>query len=167
MIPRTRGRGDRAVRLRRMTICLIRSSYGLKTGAPSNWCSRSPPTAASATPPTMPLPENTLTATLRSGTAAGYSRAGMHSIEPRWYRPKMPRTSIRSRPHEALSYRIELWHDDGADKRVLARAVNLQLARAIFRAATDEHPEARITISRGTSIIADSSGDENPGQTGN
>jgi len=77
----------------------------------------------------------------------------------------MPRTSTRSRPHEALSFRIELWRDDGAEKRVLARAVNLQLARAIFRAATDEHPEARITLSRGTTVIADSRTQENTDQT--
>jgi hypothetical protein len=30
------------------------------------------------------------------------------------------------------------------------------LARAIFRAARDEHPESRITLGRGSRIVADS-----------
>jgi hypothetical protein len=68
----------------------------------------------------------------------------------------MSRTGTRSRPQETLSYRIELWESGGDGKRVLARAVNAQLARAIFRAATEEHPEGRITLRRGNRIVADS-----------
>lgn len=68
----------------------------------------------------------------------------------------MPRTSPRSRPHETLPYRIELWDAAAEERRILARAINAQLARAIFRAASEEHPEARITLRRGQRIVADS-----------
>ena len=42
----------------------------------------------------------------------------------------------------------------------LARAVNAQLARAIFRAATGEHPGSRITLRRGARIIADTAAEQ-------
>lgn len=63
----------------------------------------------------------------------------------------------RSRPPDGLPYAVELWNADGALKveRVLARAANAQLARAIFKAAQGEHPERRITLRRGNRIIAD------------
>lgn len=67
----------------------------------------------------------------------------------------MSRTS-RLRPQETLPYRIELWDAVADERRILARAVNAQLARAIFRAASAEHPEARITLRRGNRAIADS-----------
>ncbi len=58
---------------------------------------------------------------------------------------------------EKLPYSIELWDNGGgALERVLARALNAQLARAIFHAAQKEHPEARILLRRGTRTIADS-----------
>jgi hypothetical protein len=61
---------------------------------------------------------------------------------------------------EDLPYRIELWqaprHD--AVERVLARALSATLARAIFQAAQSEHPERRITLSKGAHVIADSAG---------
>jgi hypothetical protein len=68
----------------------------------------------------------------------------------------MPRTSTRSRAQETLPYRIELWDAAAEERRILARAVNVQLAGAIFRAASEEHPEARITLRRGSRIVADS-----------
>jgi hypothetical protein len=60
---------------------------------------------------------------------------------------------------EALPYRVELWQADGRDAmdRVLGRAVNAQLAHAIFKAAKDEHPERRVILREGNRIIADSS----------
>jgi hypothetical protein len=63
-----------------------------------------------------------------------------------------------SAPAEELPYRVELWRDGVGEavERVLARAVNVQLARAIFKAAQSEHPERRLTVRRGTSIILDS-----------
>jgi len=73
--------------------------------------------------------------------------------------PKTSRTGTASRPQqEDLPYRIELWHADGSDaiERVLARAASAQLARAIFKAATGEHPDRRITLSKNNRIIADS-----------
>jgi hypothetical protein len=63
-----------------------------------------------------------------------------------------------SMPAEELPFRVELWHDAGDDavERVLARAASAQLARAIFKAAQDEHPERRITLREGNRIVADS-----------
>jgi hypothetical protein len=58
---------------------------------------------------------------------------------------------------EKLPYSIELWDSGGhALERVLARALDAQLARAIFHAAQKEHPEARILLRRGTRTVADS-----------
>ena len=68
----------------------------------------------------------------------------------------MPRTAPRSRPQETLPYRIELWDAATEEKLILARAVNAQLAQAIFRAVSGEHPEARVTLRRGNRLIADS-----------
>ena len=63
-----------------------------------------------------------------------------------------------SRPQEALPYLIELWRADGRDEveLVLARAMSVQLGRAIFRAATEEFPSRRITLRKGDQITADS-----------
>ena len=60
-------------------------------------------------------------------------------------------------PGEHLPYRVELWTGDDRDvvERVLARAANAAVARAIFKAARDEHPERRITLRRGVRIVAD------------
>jgi len=74
----------------------------------------------------------------------------------------MSRTATRPRPQEALPYRIEFCDADGRKKRVLARAATAQLARAIFRAATAEHAESRITLCRGARIIADSRAEQSP-----
>jgi hypothetical protein len=55
--------------------------------------------------------------------------------------------------------RIELWdHDGRSPQRVLARALNAPLARALFKAAQKEHPDRRILLRRGARIIADSTG---------
>ena len=58
---------------------------------------------------------------------------------------------------ERLPYRVELWNAENHDavERVLARAANASLARAIFKAAQDEHPERHITLRRGARIVAD------------
>jgi hypothetical protein len=71
----------------------------------------------------------------------------------------MSGTSTPQEPLEELPYRVELWHVDGVDtlERVLARAVNLHLARAIFKAAAEENPKRRITLREGTRVIADTS----------
>jgi hypothetical protein len=72
----------------------------------------------------------------------------------------MTRTADPPRHAEALPYRIELWHEEGQAtvERVLARAVTVQLARAMFQAAKDEHPERRITLRKGNRILSDSAG---------
>jgi len=68
------------------------------------------------------------------------------------------RSDGASAPKEELPFRVELWHDGGGDavERILARAANAQLARAIFKAAQREHPERRITLRKENRIIADS-----------
>lgn len=61
-----------------------------------------------------------------------------------------------SQPPEDLPYRIELWRAGGGEvERVLARAASVQLAHAIFRAAQQEHPDRRVTLSLGRKIVAD------------
>jgi hypothetical protein len=71
---------------------------------------------------------------------------------------KVPKGDAPSAPKEELPFRVELWHDGGGDgiERILARAANAQLARAIFKAAQGEHPERRITLRIDDRIIADS-----------
>lgn len=71
---------------------------------------------------------------------------------------KISRSSVAPPGTEELPYRVELWHDGVGDRieRILARALNAQLARAIFKAATGEHPNRRITLRKGTRLIADS-----------
>jgi hypothetical protein len=60
-----------------------------------------------------------------------------------------------SAKNATLPYRIELWDPQKKDiERVLARAVSAPLARAIYAAALDEHPERRITLCRGERVIA-------------
>jgi hypothetical protein len=74
---------------------------------------------------------------------------------------RISRGSVAPAETEELPYRVELWHDGAGDavERVLARALNTQLARAIFKAAKDEHPNRRITLRKGARVIADSSGE--------
>jgi hypothetical protein len=67
----------------------------------------------------------------------------------------MSRSASRP-PQEALPYRVVVWNAAEHEPRILARALNAPLARAIFRAATAEHLEARITLYRGSRVIADS-----------
>lgn len=59
---------------------------------------------------------------------------------------------------EILPYRIELWDAVSGQtvERVLARAMNAALARAIFKAALTEHPDRRITLCRGARTMSDS-----------
>jgi hypothetical protein len=75
---------------------------------------------------------------------------------------KISRTRAASAETKELPYRVELWHDGRGDtvERVLARALNAQLARAIFKAATGEHPNRRITLRKGTRVVADSGWDK-------
>jgi hypothetical protein len=70
---------------------------------------------------------------------------------------KVGRLGVVATQTDKLPYSIELWDDDReALERVLARALDAQLARAIFHAARKEHPEARILLRRGARTIADS-----------
>lgn len=57
---------------------------------------------------------------------------------------------------ENLPYRIELWDTRSRKvERVLARAARTALARAIFKAAQQEYPDRRVTLRRGTRLIAE------------
>ena len=70
---------------------------------------------------------------------------------------KVERLSVASTQAERPPYSVELWDRTGnALERVLARAIDVQLARAIFHAARKEHPDARILLRRGARTIADS-----------
>lgn len=58
---------------------------------------------------------------------------------------------------ESLSFVVELWRpEQDAAERVLGRAVNLTLARAIYLAALQDFPDRRIILRRGQAIIVDS-----------
>lgn len=58
---------------------------------------------------------------------------------------------------ESLPYCIELWDAARtAVERVLARAFSAELARAIFKAATGEYPDRRVTLRHGDRTISDS-----------
>jgi hypothetical protein len=72
----------------------------------------------------------------------------------------MSETESQSSASEDLPYRIELRRADTPDtvESVLARALNAELALAIFRAAQGEHPGRRITLRKGSMIVADSAG---------
>jgi hypothetical protein len=70
---------------------------------------------------------------------------------------KIGRFGVVAGPADKLPYSIEIWNARGHSlERVLARALNAQLARAIFHAAQKEHPEQRILLRRGSRTIADS-----------
>ena len=70
---------------------------------------------------------------------------------------KAGRLSVVATRTEKLPYSIELWDSAAAElERVLARALDAQLARAIFHAARKEHPDRRVLLRRGSRTIADS-----------
>lgn len=70
---------------------------------------------------------------------------------------KAGRLGIVETQNDKLPYSIELWDDGGQTlERVLARALDAQLASAIFQAARKEHPDFRILLRRGARTIADS-----------
>ena len=55
-----------------------------------------------------------------------------------------------------LPYCVELWaENDSAVQKVLARAATASLARAIFSAACDEHPERRLTLRQAGRVLED------------
>jgi hypothetical protein len=70
---------------------------------------------------------------------------------------KLGRLGRMATQGDKLPYSVELWDDGGQTlERVLARALDAQLANAIFHAARKEHPDARILLRRGARTIADS-----------
>ena len=61
---------------------------------------------------------------------------------------------------DLLPYAIELWSAYGVDtvERILARVADIQLARAIFETARREHSDRRVTLRRGSELLADTAG---------
>jgi hypothetical protein len=86
-----------------------------------------------------------------AGSAARYILAPGHDPEDEGGKPV--RLDRPQAAREDLPYKVELRRPDGA----LARALSTQLARAIFNAAKGEYPERRITLCKGSRIIADTS----------
>lgn len=69
---------------------------------------------------------------------------------------KIARLGSAAAQHDKLPYRIELVADgENASERVLAMALDANLARAIFLAAQKEYPERRIVLRRGSRTVAD------------
>lgn len=57
---------------------------------------------------------------------------------------------------ERLPYAVELWDAGaGAVERIIARAYNAALARAIFKGAQAEYPDRRLTLRRRGRVLAD------------
>ena len=78
-------------------------------------------------------------------------------VEREQQKSKVATLGAAGAQQEKLPYRVELWASAEREiERVLARAFNAPLARAIFKAARSEHPDRRITLRRGSRIIADS-----------
>ena len=66
------------------------------------------------------------------------------------------RTETPAAQSESLPYSVELWRAADTVERVLGRAANTILARAIFNAAISEHPGRRITLRLGEEIVQES-----------
>src|SRR5436190_18078854 len=124
---------------------------------------------ASVMRPTTPQPENIRIVISRCATKVASSPAGAapstdipipaSGIDTAMIEriARAGRLSVVATQTDALPYSIELWDEGGeALERVLARAIDAQLARAIFHAARKEHPDGRILLRRGSRTIADS-----------
>jgi hypothetical protein len=70
---------------------------------------------------------------------------------------KIARISSAGAKQDKPPYRIELCGDgESTPERVLAIALDANLARAIFKAAQREYPKRRIVLRHGSRTIADS-----------
>lgn len=70
---------------------------------------------------------------------------------------KIARISSAAARQDKLPYRIELCGErNDAPERVLALALDANLAHAIFQAAQKEYPQRRIVLRRGGRTVADS-----------
>jgi len=57
---------------------------------------------------------------------------------------------------EELPYAVELWDEEHRQvEKILARALKISLARAIFRAALEEYPNRRIVLRQDERIVED------------
>jgi hypothetical protein len=71
--------------------------------------------------------------------------------------PDRASTTPEGRPPEHLPYVVELWSADRTEavERVLARAGSAKLAHEIFKAASTEYPERRVTVQKDGRVVAD------------
>jgi hypothetical protein len=70
--------------------------------------------------------------------------------------PPQDKATSAANPNDELSYAVELWDETRhRAEKILARAFNISLARAIFRAALDENPGRRIVLRHGERIVED------------
>ncbi|CAN7577222.1 hypothetical protein LJR225_004303 [Phenylobacterium sp. LjRoot225] len=59
-------------------------------------------------------------------------------------------------PTDELPFAIELWNRQRtAPERIIGRALNATLARAIFQSARGEYPDRRIRLRRGAQVVID------------
>jgi predicted ATP-grasp superfamily ATP-dependent carboligase len=64
-------------------------------------------------------------------------------------------TGLDADASDDLPYVIELWNRSGTSPlRVIARAQNATLARAIFKAASEENPKRKLTLRRNERSLA-------------
>lgn len=68
--------------------------------------------------------------------------------------PRTKRSTDDDGGPEELPFLIELWNGDVDQPRVIARAQNAVLARAIFKAASAENPERKLTLRRNGRVLA-------------
>jgi hypothetical protein len=60
----------------------------------------------------------------------------------------------RTTEADGLAYAVELWTEDSvAPEQTLARALNAALARAVFIAAKEEHPDRHIVLRHGDRVV--------------
>jgi hypothetical protein len=61
----------------------------------------------------------------------------------------------RSLHDDAVPFSVEVW-PEGGRPRVLGRAATLTLAHAVYTAALESYPGARILLKRGAEVFRDS-----------
>jgi hypothetical protein len=105
----------------------------------------------------------TKTASFRAGMVhdtegnGPFQRAEAEMFSPARARKEALAAGEATMPNDKLLYCIELWGsiEGGHIEKVLARAANAKLARAIYRAAQNEYPDRRLTLRRGTKTLAE------------
>jgi hypothetical protein len=97
-------------------------------------------------------------ASCRDGTGLSTKRCQTAALRPRQQgKGQMSPSDEPAQSTDDLVYRIELWEagPGRSVERTLARALSVQLARAIFKAAEEEYPGRRITLNKHKRTLAD------------